>query len=160
MTKESIIKIAEPLINQGFKCGESDQEIAYKIASNIFEEEQAIQMQTGVKQLLEAQVIKKIADVIKDAGETEYKYYAIPCKWTSGRGRREGYHNYPITGWETYEISREEWLKNKHESEMKEYEAFMGRYKMSYTKYKRQVSKAGWREKLIKWLEDDSNFSL
>jgi len=97
----------------------------------------------------------KIAEIIKNTGDTEYKYYAIPVRWNS----RIKEHISQITGLESFEITKEEWLKNKDESKRISYQAFIGKYKMSYTDYDRKIVKDGWREVLIKWLKDDGNFS-
>jgi len=103
-------------------------------------------------------IIKKITDIIEQSGETEYKYYAIPIRWRSGRGSRRGDHARPITGLENYETTKEEYLKNKDESKRLGHLAFMDKLECSYVSHERRVFKAGWRENLIKWLKDDNNF--
>ena len=98
-----------------------------------------------------------IVEVARDRfGEGEYKYYAIPVSWRK-RGRRPGQHFTPITGLDKFEVSKDEWVKEYEESKANCTDAFMGRLKRSYTKYRCECVKDGWREKLAEWGESLTN---
>ena len=61
MKKEDIIKLAEPLINEGIKEGQSDYDIAYNIAKIIIDQEKA--------NPVENRVMPKIAEYEKILNE-------------------------------------------------------------------------------------------
>lgn len=89
-------------------------------------------------------------------GKAEYKYHALPIQWVPGKKRGTGSHSTPITGRERYECTEQEWRDGRAESDHNRLEAFLGRFKRSYTSYQRTVTKDGWRETLIKLLQQDT----
>ena len=88
-----------------------------------------------------------LSDVVKKAreefGEATYRSYAIPVSF------RRGEHTRPATELEQYEVSAEEWEKNREESKAHGLAAFVGKRKESYTAYEKRRVSNGWKEKLI-----------
>ncbi len=87
-----------------------------------------------------------VSDYHERFGDPQYRYFKKQIAWS-----RRGEHIIPIGNGE--EISREEFDANVSEYERIRREAFLGRYPKSYWQYRRDLSKDGWREILIKEIE-------
>lgn len=105
-------------------------------------------METFTQEMLDALSVFQ-----RELGEVEYKYYAIPVRWRSGKRGQSGTHYRPVTDIDRYLCSREEYENGKEQSKSFATQAFMGKFRGDYTDFQRRIKRAGWREKLIEYLK-------
>lgn len=91
-----------------------------------------------------------VADYHERFGNPEYRYSKKQIAWSPRRGR-PGEHIIPISGGP--EITREEYDANIAEYERVRRLAFLGKYPHSYWRYEKTMVKEGWREHLIRDVE-------
>jgi hypothetical protein len=93
-------------------------------------------------------MFQQILDAAREIyGPARFKYQRVPHSYRKGR--------HWIACVEHPEVSRDEYLKNKQESERKNTDAFMGRNKESYDEYRQTLSKEGYLQQLKKMIETE-----